>query len=78
MVRSAHHHHNVDKAVERPAEEELMVRNGDSPLCQSGLKPPDGSSAAGHAGSGQYSHLSSIEKLVMAESSLFFFHLFVS
>lgn len=55
-----------------------MVRNGDSPLCQSGLKPPDGSSAAGHAGSGQYSHLSSIEKLVMAESSLFFFHLFVS
>lgn len=44
--------------------------NRDSQLCESGLKPPAGSSAAGHAGSGHYSHLSSTEKLIMAEISL--------
>lgn len=47
-----------------------MVPNRDSQLCESGLKPPAGSSAAERDGSGQCSHFSSTEKLIMAERSL--------
>lgn len=55
-----------------------MVPNGELWLCQSGLELPTGPLAPGPAGSGQYRHLSSTERLIMAEQLLVFSILFLS
>lgn len=78
VVCSVCHCLNVDKAVKTPAEKELVVPNGELCLCQSGLEPPADPLQLGLLVSGQCSHFSSIEKVIVAEQLLFFSILFLS